>query len=175
MCPNLPDVRIYPTLPYLSRLANNERKRHTFLFEDIEHKKHQALPYLTDHYKRAFGQGVKYGDEIQENICFCGRVPWLYQYWPGGFMLFVVQELPKAQPAVVLVLKRLRRRGNGLKSHPTDWEKPRILCNHISVDTSSYKVGIYIGPLYLKKNKFPIELFGLKEQNKGLQKKNAIQ
>ena len=21
---------------------------------------------------------------------FCGRVPWLYQYWPGGFMLFVV-------------------------------------------------------------------------------------
>ena len=21
---------------------------------------------------------------------FCGRVPWLYQYWPGEFMLFVV-------------------------------------------------------------------------------------
>ena len=43
-----------------------------------------------------------------------------------GFMWFYVQELPKAQPAVVLVLKRLRRRGNGLKSHPTDWEKPGI-------------------------------------------------
>ena len=59
---------------------------------------------------------------------FRGRVPWLYQYWPGGFMLLwlYVQELPKAQPAVVLVLKRLRRRGNGLKSHPTDWEKPGI-------------------------------------------------
>ena len=28
--------------------------------------------------------------------------------------------------AVVLVLKRLRRRSNGLKSHPTDWEKPGI-------------------------------------------------
>ena len=42
------------------------------------------------------------------------------------FLRFYVQELPKAQPAVVLVLKRLRRRGNGLKSHPTDWEKPRI-------------------------------------------------
>ena len=42
------------------------------------------------------------------------------------FMWFYVQELPKAQPAVVLVLKRLRRRGNGLKSHPTDWEKPGI-------------------------------------------------
>ena len=39
---------------------------------------------------------------------------------------FNVQELPKAKPAVVLVLKRLRRRGNSLKSHPTDWEKPGI-------------------------------------------------
>ena len=38
---------------------------------------------------------------------------------------FYVQELPKAQPAVVLVLN-LRRRGNSLKSHPTDWEKPGI-------------------------------------------------
>ena len=42
------------------------------------------------------------------------------------FLWFYVQELPKAQPAVVLVLKRLRRRGNGLKSHPTDLEKPGI-------------------------------------------------
>ena len=42
------------------------------------------------------------------------------------FLWFFVQELPKAQPAVVLVLKRLRRRGNGLKSHPIDWEKPGI-------------------------------------------------
>ena len=44
-------------------------------------------------------------------LCFCGSY---------------VQELPEAQPAVVLVLKRLRRRGNGLKSHPTDLEKPGI-------------------------------------------------
>ena len=38
-------------------------------------------------------------------------------------MLFVVlcPGTPKAQPAVVLVLKRLRRRDNSLKSHPTDW------------------------------------------------------
>ena len=42
------------------------------------------------------------------------------------FLWFYVQVLTKAQPAVVLVLKRLRRRGNGLKSHPTDWEKPGI-------------------------------------------------
>ena len=47
--------------------------------------------------------------------------------WMGlWFLLFYVQEHPKAQPAVVLVLKRLRRLGNGLKSHPTDWEKPGI-------------------------------------------------
>ena len=58
----------------------------------------------------------------------CHRVPWLYQYWQGGFMLFVVlcRGTLKAQPAVVLVLKRLRRQGNGLRSHPTDWEKPGI-------------------------------------------------
>ena len=42
------------------------------------------------------------------------------------FLWFYVQELPKAQPAVVLVLKRLRRRGNGLKSYPTDWERPAL-------------------------------------------------
>ena len=42
------------------------------------------------------------------------------------FLWLYVQELPKAQPAVVLVLKRLRGWGNGLKSHPTDWEKPGI-------------------------------------------------
>ena len=42
------------------------------------------------------------------------------------FLWFFVRELLKAQPAVVLVFKRLRRRGNGLKSHPTDWEKPGI-------------------------------------------------
>ena len=42
------------------------------------------------------------------------------------FLWFYVQELPKAQLVVVLVLKRLRRRGSGLKSHPTDWEKPGI-------------------------------------------------
>ena len=36
------------------------------------------------------------------------------------FLWFYVKELSKAQAAVVLVLKRLRRRGNGLKSHLTD-------------------------------------------------------
>ena len=65
-----------------------------------------------------------FGSKFVYNIV-CGRVPWLYQYWPVGLWLYV-QELPKAQPVVILVFKRLRRRGNGLKSHPTDWEKPGI-------------------------------------------------
>ena len=38
-----------------------------------------------------------------------------------------VQDHPKAHPAVVLFSKRLRRRGNGLKSHPTDWEKHDVI------------------------------------------------
>ena len=42
------------------------------------------------------------------------------------FLWFNVQEHPKAQLAVVLVLKCLIRRGHGLKSHPTDWEKPEV-------------------------------------------------
>ena len=50
------------------------------------------------------------------------------QCWLVGFMVCAVyvQEHPKAQPAVVLVLKRLRRRGHGLKSDLTDWERPGI-------------------------------------------------
>ena len=42
------------------------------------------------------------------------------------FLRFYVQEHPRAQQALVLVLKRLRRRDNGLKSHSTYWEKPGI-------------------------------------------------
>ena len=57
------------------------------------------------------------------------------------FLWFYVQELPKAQPAVVLVLKCLRRWGNGLKTHPTDWEKPGIELAGIILKTftSEYK------------------------------------
>ena len=50
------------------------------------------------------------------------------QYWPGEFTVlwFYVHEHPKAKQAVFLILKRLRRRGHGLKFHTTDWEKPGI-------------------------------------------------
>ena len=30
------------------------------------------------------------GGEGVQQYCFCGRVPWLYQYWPGGFVFTVV-------------------------------------------------------------------------------------
>ena len=34
---------------------------------------------------------INSGKPLNEYLFFvCGRVPWLYQYWPGGFMLFVV-------------------------------------------------------------------------------------
>ena len=51
-----------------------------------------------------------------------------YQYWPGGFTVFVVlcPGAWEGSRAVGLVLKGLRRRGHSLKSHPTDWEKPGI-------------------------------------------------
>ena len=42
--------------------------------------------------------------------------PGFNQYWLNDFFLWIyVHEHPKAQPAVVLVLKRLRRRGDSLK------------------------------------------------------------
>ena len=37
---------------------------------------------------------VKYNATLNiafnSDLCFCGRVPWLNQYWPGDFLVFVV-------------------------------------------------------------------------------------
>ena len=43
-------------------------------------------------------------------------------------MVFVglCPEAPEGPPAVVLISNRLSRRGHGLKSYQTDWEKPGI-------------------------------------------------
>ena len=43
-------------------------------------------------------------------------------------MVFVVlcPGTPVGSTGSCSVLKRIRRRANGLKSHPTDWEKPGI-------------------------------------------------
>ena len=40
------------------------------------------------------------------------------------FCVFLCLGAPKGSPAVVLILKHDSRRGDGLKSHTTDWEKP---------------------------------------------------
>ena len=58
----------------------------------------------------------------------CGRVPWLYQYWPVGFRLFVVlcPGTPEGSTGSGSGFKASQKTGNGLKSHPTDWEKPGI-------------------------------------------------
>ena len=56
----------------------------------------------------------------------CSLAEQVLTEWVLWYLWFYVQELLKAQPAVVLVLKRRRRRVNGLKSHPTDWKKPGI-------------------------------------------------
>ena len=76
----------------------------------------------------------------------CGHVVGYKQYWPGGFMVlwFYIQEHPKAQPAVVLILKPLRRRGNGLKSRPTDWEKPQILFVAVFLGFNQYCPGEFM-------------------------------
>ena len=45
-----------------------------------------------------------------------------------------------AQPVVILILKRLRKRGHGFKSHPTDWEtEPGI--KHGSLAYKTYATG----------------------------------
>ena len=35
-------------------------------------------------------KGLTESDSGELGIIVCGRVPWLYQYWLGGFMLLLV-------------------------------------------------------------------------------------
>ena len=101
-----------------------------------EHPRAQPAVVLVLKYLRRWGNGLKSHPTDWEKpgiepathsvflAVFLGRTS---TGWESlCFLLFYVQELLKAQPAVVLVLKGLRRRGNGLKSHQTDWEKPGI-------------------------------------------------
>ena len=57
------------------------------------------------------------------------------------FLWFYVQELPKAKTAVVLVLKCLKRRGNGLKSHLTDGGYDKKTFCGFSLGRNQYWVG----------------------------------
>ena len=47
----------------------------------------------------------------------CGRVPWLYQYWPGGFMIFVVlcPGTPEGSPGSGSGFKASQKTGQRLK------------------------------------------------------------
>ena len=58
-----------------------------------------------------------------DDTVVCGRVPGCTSTgWVGLCFFGSMSRNSQTQPAVVLVLKRLRRQGNSLKSHPTDWE-----------------------------------------------------
>ena len=61
--------------------------------------------------------------------------------WVYGICCSLSRNSPKAQPAVILVLKRLRRRVNGLKSHPTDWQYTTA-CNRNVGSLTIFKVYI---------------------------------
>ena len=50
------------------------------------HKVFQANMVLVTGYSRK----GKHGTLNREQVCFCGRVPWLNQYWPGDSLVFVV-------------------------------------------------------------------------------------
>ena len=50
-------------------------------------------------------------------LCFCGHVPWLYQYWAGGFMLCVVlcQGTPEGSTGCGSGFKASQKTGQRLK------------------------------------------------------------
>ena len=50
----------------------------------------------------------------------------------------------KAQLAVVLILKHLRKRGHGFKSHPTDWENPGIKPGAPGLQGICYRIHNYL-------------------------------
>ena len=87
----------------------------------------EAQPAVVLVFKRLRRRG-KWLEVSSDRLGELGIVPWLYQYWPGGFMIFVVlcPGTAKGSTGSGSGLKRFRRRSNGLKSHPTDWEKPGI-------------------------------------------------
>ena len=72
---------------------------------------------------------------------------------------FYVQELPKAQQAVFLVLKHLRRRGNSLKSHPTDLEKLGIE----PATPGLQDIGLSPTPWQLLKKQLFVAFLGIKQ------------
>ena len=56
--------------------------------------------------------------EFPKILVVCGRVPWLYQYWPGGFILFVVlcPGTPEGTTGSGSGLKESQKTGQRLKA-----------------------------------------------------------
>ena len=97
------------------------------ILKRLRKRDHCFKPHMTDMRTQESNtgppdlQGIGYR---RRNSLVCGRVSWLLHVLAGWVYGF--QGASDAQPAVVLVLKRLRRRDHGFKSHPTDWEKSAI-------------------------------------------------
>ena len=88
-------------------------------YGDIENNQTRERHYGIKH----CDQGSKLLDLETEHNKKCSKV-WGLNL--AGLSLFLYPGAPGGSPAEVLVLKRLRKPGNDLKSHPTDWEKPGI-------------------------------------------------
>ena len=75
---------------------------------------HVLLNLFNEFRKRDKMQGLT---SILSLSVVCGRVPWLYQYWAGGFMLFVVlcPGTPEGSTASRSGFKASQKTGQRLK------------------------------------------------------------
>ena len=66
---------------------------------------------------KTFPKSSKLLRRVKTLIVVCGRVPWLYQYWPGEFMLFVVlcPGTPKGSTGSGSGFKASQKTGQRLK------------------------------------------------------------
>ena len=114
------DLYIYIFTSLITSLGSKETKHHAYIFKQGECCCKQRIAVKISYYHlRSLLPNELLLVAVFLGCTSTGRVGLCF-WW------FYVLELPKAQPVVGLVFKRLRRRGNDLKSHPTDWETPGI-------------------------------------------------
>ena len=68
-------------IPLYSMILTVSSFAFCFVKKRLAHNQSRSVP------KTSLNASLRHGFS---ELRFCGRVPWLYQYWPGGFMLFVV-------------------------------------------------------------------------------------
>ena len=78
------------------------------------------IRWLTLYTNKGGGGGGGVTLKLNVNKYFCGRVPWLYRYWPGGFMLFVVlcPGTPEGSTGSGSGFKASQKTGQRLKVSP---------------------------------------------------------